>query len=97
MYTYIHTQYAVKGRLDESYAPFIRKPRTNSSSSGWNSGGSSGATGGGGGGGITTTSVRQRWNWIPTQRSRTGGAESKEVRVQFSFHYSGPSVDGCTM
>ena len=66
-------QYALKGRLDESYAPFIRKPRSSSSSctSGWGSGSSSAA-----GAGITTTSVRQRWNWVP---SKAGGTDNKEV------------------
>ena len=66
-------QHAVNGRLDESYAPFIRKPRSSSSSaSGWSSGTSASSAAG-----ITTTSVRQRWNWIPTQR---GGGVDKEVR-----------------
>ena len=85
-HTHTHTQYAAKGRLDESYAPFIRKPRSSSSStSGWGSGasGSSGA-------GVTTTSVRQRWNWIPTQRA--GGAESKEVGFLLPLH----SLISCT-
>ncbi|CAI8007026.1 Syntaxin-binding protein 1 [Geodia barretti] len=65
-------EHAVNGRLDESYAPFIRKPRSSSSSaSGWSSGTSASSAAG-----ITTTSVRQRWNWIPTQR---GGGVDKEA------------------
>lgn len=67
-------EHAVKGKLDESYAPFIRKPRSSSASTGgWSSGSSAKSTG------ITTTSVRQRWNWVPNQRP--GGAESKEAQA----------------
>lgn len=77
-------EHAVKGRLDESYAPFIRKPRsTSSGAGGWSSGGSSS-----GASGITTTSVRQRWNWVPTQRAG-GGAESKQSQA---VKKAGPTI-----
>ena len=86
---FLPPQYAVKGRLEEGYAPFIRKPRSSSSgTSGWSSG-SSAAASSSSGITSTSTSVRQRWNWVPTQRG-AGGAESREVRLE--SHLCGRAV-----